>query len=276
MAYAKRIRRKPTGAKKPTYKRFVRKVATKRIANIARSVINRNTETKVIRWTATQQLYNATANMVSFYSTTGNMICLSPHSSYNAISQGTTDSARIGNKVQTQSCMLRMNIIPKPYNATNNPTPIPFYVKIWIFELPYDSEVSAMQSVINSNFFDSNSSSTGMTSGLSDLTGVVNKNIVRLKKVIIRKVATSNFQGTGALPGHQYFANNDYKLSAYLNLNVTKLLKKTYKYNDAGTIPYACHTWCCVEPIAFNNDTSMVGIIPAEMLYTLEYKYKDV
>ena len=213
--------------------------------------------------------------MPSFYGVTGNMICLSPHSSYNAIVQGTSDSQRIGNKVQTQSCMLRMNIIPKPYHVTNNPYPHPMYIKIWIFELPYDSETIAMQSVVNSNFFDSNSSSTGMTSGLSDLTGVVNKNIVRLKKVIIRKVAPAGINGTGSTASAQYFNNNDYKLSAYLNLNVTKLLKKTYKFNDATTIPYAVHTWCCVEPIVFNNDTTNFGVVPAEMLYTLEYKYKD-
>lgn len=260
---------------KPT-RRVSRAVPVRRVVRIAKAVIKRNTETKLIRYNATQTLYNATGDMASFYGTTGNVICLSPHGSYNSIAQGVTDSTRIGNSVNTHRCYLKLNIIPNAYNATYNPTPIPMYIKIWIFSLRYDNEVSAMQSIVNANFMDANASSTGLTSSLTDLTGTVNKNVLTLKKVLIRKVGYADVTGTGSQAGVQYVANNDYKLTALVMLDVTKYLKKTYRYNDSSsTTPYDQHTWCIVEPIAYNNDTTMLGVRPATMMYTLEYQYKD-
>lgn len=238
-------------------------------------MIVRHEEVKQYTYSAVRNLYSPAQDFNNFYSTSGDLLVLSPHSSSCAIAQGTTDATRVGNAITTQKCILNLAIYPNAYNATYNATPQPGYIKLWFFKIKYASDITDVQSIIFNNFLDSNASSNGLTGALGDITAKVNTNVISLLKTKVVKLGCANYYGTGATAGQQYFDNNDFKIAQNISIDCTSMLLKEYTFNDNNTIPYNPATFCLVEWIPFNNDTTNGGARPASMYFSIQYMYTD-
>jgi len=270
MANVRRIRKSRSSAP-----RRGRNMPRRRIAKIVKSVMASNQEVKINRFQQNGTLYSVANDSANFQSVTGNLWCLTPHASFCAISQGTGEADRVGTKIKLRSVRLRANFWQNAYNVSYNPTPVPFYLKLWIFSVKYSSQLTDVQSVVINNFINANNSGNGLAGTLADLTGVVNNNYVTLKKVLIRKIGVSSAYGTGAVGSAQYFNNNDFKITSFVNLDVTKYLRKHISYNDATATASTSATWCVAEVIPFNNDTTACGQQPGKYSFTLETRYTD-
>lgn len=272
MVYAKSRKSRP----KSSFPKRRRKISmsVRRVAQIARRIVSRTEEVKINRFVQNGFLFSSANALASSYAVTGDLWCLSPHASFCSISQGVGESDRIGNKIKIKNVRLKINMTPYGYDGTNNLAPRPFYVKIWIFSLRYSNQLTDVQSTIFNNFIDSNNSSVGISGGQQDLTGVVNKYNVHLKKVIIRKIGTSNYGGTGANLGQQSFANNDFKIAQFVNMDITKYVKKYVQYNDTSNTPATDLTWAYAETIPFDNVQAGCTIAGNYNL-CIETKYTD-
>jgi len=248
---------------------------SKPIGLVVKQALSRQIETKVNRFQQAGTLYFPSVDFASFYSNTGDLACISPHASFCSIGQGVGDSQRIGNVVKTASCNMKLALWVDPYSAGYNAVPEPFYVKIWIFECPYNNTLTDVQSIMFNAFMNNNTSQAGLSGLLSDLTGTVNSDIVRLKKTFICKLGSQQVYGTGGTAATQYYANNDFKIAKTYNLNLTKYIRKTYVYSDTTNTPYNIATWLAIEPIPFNNALGANTARPGQYSYTIEYKYKD-
>lgn len=65
----------------------------------------------------------------------------------------------------------------------------------------------------------------------------VNRNQFQIFYDKVVKLGYATAEGTGNNAGQQYFANNDYKFNIMRKINITKMLAKTYGYNDSTTDP---------------------------------------
>jgi len=250
-------------------------VSNQRIAKIARRVMATSAEVKINKYSQNGTLYSPANDIVNFQNVGGNLWCLTPHASFCAISQGTTEADRIGTKIRIKSVRMKLNVWPNAYNVTYNPTPVPFYLKLWIFSVKYSSQLSDVQNVVTNNFMNSNNSSVGLAGTLYDLTGPVNNNYVTLKKVIIRKIGVSSVYGTGAVASAEYHNNNDFKITQFINIDVTKYIRKCISYNDTSTTASTSATWCVAEVIPYNNDTTSIAQQPGKYALTLETRFTD-
>lgn len=240
-----------------------------------KKAINQNEETKTIQFSQTGNLFNPQADFANFYAVTGDLICLSPHGSFCAISQGTGVNARIGNQIKVVSSKLKICMWPYGYDASYNPTPTPIYIKMWVFKTRYNNSTTDVQSNIFNAMLDSNASSTGLTGTLADITKPINKDIFTLVKTQIFKLGCASADGTGSVANAQYQTNNDFKLAINYSLDISKHVNKIYHYNDNTTTPYDGLTWALFEPIFYDNSNPINNYRPGKYYYTLEIKFKD-
>lgn len=234
-------------------------------------------EVKVCRYVATSNLFSFANSAANCYAVGSNLIPVSPYAGLCQINQGSGDSQRIGNTIRTRYVKLKLNIWAAPYDATNNPTPKPFFVKIWVFKGKISSQASDIQSLMFNNFMDNNSSSAGLTGTITDMTGRVNKDAVTLHKVLIRKVGVSETfsGGGGGVVAANFYANNDFRLNQFIVLDLTRYVYKDILYNDNDNTPRTPVTWVFVEAIPYDSVTATFGNVPGMLNYGIEYGYTD-
>lgn len=247
----------------------------KAMKTFVKRAISRREETKTYRFNQTGSYFFPSADFTSFYSVVGDLWIASPHSSFCSIAQGTGESQRIGNQIETVSGKVKIASYARTYDAATNAQPTPFYLKIWIFEVLYDNDVTGVQSVIFNSFMDSNTSSAGLSGLLTDLTGKVNDDIVKLKKTIVRKIGFANNAGTGTSAALQANANNDFKAADYVEIDITKYLRKKYVFNDTNNVPYQPPLFVLCEAIPYNDTVPASTTATGRYSMTIEYNYKD-
>jgi len=252
-------------------------MSVKRVTQIAKAAVARSAEVKCSRFTQNGTLYSPANQLASSYAVAGDLWCLTPHTSFCSITEGTDEDSRIGTKIKIKSIRLKVNVWPNAYDAINNPTPTPFYLKFWIFSVKYSSQLSDVQSVISSGFLNNGSSSGGITGNLNDMTAPVNTNYVTLKKTFIRKLGM-NEVGTGGIASTGFYANNDFHMTSFLNIDVSRYCRKNISFNDNSGTASTAATWMYVEAIPFNNNTSAangIGNQPGQYSMTMSTYYTD-
>jgi len=239
----------------------------KTIKTIVRKALDRRIENKTAGVTGQLGSYQDGANTVigSFQ--------LLP-----AITQGVTESTRVGNTIKMKNIYLKGFL---RYNTTGllnvTPTnPLPYHVRLFIGRLkstilaPTVSEFQLLlrtgASVVPFN----------STDGLS-LSRKVNSELFTVYYDKIFKLGTAIPSQTSAVFNvANGISNNDYKLNHMIKINMTKFLKKNFIYDNNATGPTnnGLYMWSgLVDALA--SDIVLGNSPPVVFDFDIEYSYED-
>jgi len=242
-----------------------RKTSAGLVATIKR-VMKKQAEVKSASYTNSSWAINT-------YAQYGTMSCTTLSPQDYVITQGTGQGNRIGNRISTKKCMLRMVAWPLPYSATTNPAPVPVNVVIWIGKLK--NNVNLPVGADFAKFFNNGNGYVAPTSNIQDLNRPVNKEIFTIVKKFTFKLGSGSVSGTGADATRQFYDNNDYKFNMIKSLDITKLMAKTYIYNDSANPPTNSGLYMWGEALLANGTTSSIYQY-IDCSYTIDYSYTDL
>lgn len=227
-------------AKRRSFKK--RKVVKRRSYKKKRGSLKR-TIRSVIRSTAEKKSIQAYTNQqwLTFYGGTNfatqNVFTLSPYAGgVNAmpIEQGVTSQERIGNEIKVTKLTIKGSMFPYGYDVVNNPIPCPHMVKFFLcYEKAYPTSIPAP----NGTFFQFGENTAAPSNTLTDMWAPINTDTWRVLATKTFKLGHSVTTSTGASPGIQNLANNDYKMNCSFNWDVTKYCVKRMRWNDSSTAP---------------------------------------
>lgn len=276
--YGKRKARVPS--KKTVVKKALARRSNAKIANVVKRVLSKQAEVK----NANSSFSFAPASTIASVGTlaTDNIVWVSPNSSQLPIIQGVRQDERVGNKIRTKRCKLKVIMYPKPYNATSNPLPRPQVVTMWCVsaKIGYTSN-SSMATIFDTNFFQDGFTSTGYLSQLIDSISEINSDAITLHWKRSFKLGHSTHyaqpnQTTEPYPSNVQYSNNDYKMNIIREFDLTKALKKTYTFDDTNNTPNDRSTFIIwgianADGTLFTADTR-----PVDVYATLDYYYTDM
>lgn len=254
-------------------KRPVKKVV-KRSGKATRSIVKRIVKTELHR--AIENKYaniTSSSNAVTSYAMNSSLLVVSC-CPYSAISQGTGQGARLGNEIKTRSCYFNMVLRPANYSSTFNPFPIPQIVMVFFGKV----KNSRAQTPVNSDFaklWQTGNTSNAPYSSTLDLIATLNKDWFTVYKVLQFKVGYAQTDAaSGANPAYEYYQNNDYKFNAIKKVNITKMMPKTFKFNDTTSQPTndGLYMWSMCVPADGSVGSAS---IPTYMDYNMTYVYED-
>lgn len=157
------------------------------------------------------------------------IVSITPYASRTNIAQGLGQGDRIGNAIDVKRARLRMLFTVAPYDVTTNPLPKPVYILWFIFS----KKLSAVEGSSLNNFFQTGDSSAAPTGTAQDLLYDVNSDVYTVYKKGMVKLGYSAFVATpGGVGGSGYFSNNDYELSATVDVDWTSFIKRRQVFND--------------------------------------------
>lgn len=278
MAMKRKYQRRRKVARKPRSKRTVK--SSKGLAKMVKQIISKNLENKMRQNGGSGNLGPTT--YAAFQS--NSIIPLTPYyeaglpASINLdITQGTGVSNRIGNSIKTRSGYLRAVMYPAPYNATLNPVPKPVIVTQWIFKLKSgitDSTGNVLSTLLG-NWFKDQNSSFGCQNTLNDVVAKVNPDYINLLSRKTYKLGYSSDAGTGALPGNQNFANNDYKHNVIIRMSTSKYLRKQIRYTDNNAQPLTSTTWMVFTVANADGSAMPATTVPVYINWENDYQFED-
>ena len=188
------------------------------------------------------------------------------------INQGITNSARIGNRIQTKYFTFKGTITPLGYNSTSNPIPCPGHVRMVIF---YDRQSPTNQPVNFNDFFQNNTGNSAFLDDLTDLWRPYNTDKYRILTQRTFKVGAAVNTGSGALAANANLANNDFKMNASFKINLTKYYPKNVKFDENSANPTTRSLYCLFYPCAATGSSYGAGVIPFGVQYAMDYTYTD-
>lgn len=254
----KPLRRRPLRAKKPK----------RTMAKLIKSVIQTQTEIKRVQqegeFSFGGWLNNATLNVKT----------LGPSPVFMPIDQGTQQGQRCGVKIRTKKVTLKMIILPNPYNATNNVSPGPMEILVYIGRCK--NKISTPVALDFNNFYQAGNTSLAPDGSLMDAVSYVNKDYWTITRQFRFKVGTAEYGGTAGVPAQQYYSNNDYKFNAIRTVDLTKSFAATYQFNDALNDPTNSQTYMMIEAVGANGNAFGPTQLPAKIIWQLDYQYTDL
>lgn len=278
----KRVMR-PKVVKSKLYNKYKK---SKQVALI-KSVIYRNAEHKL----AHKDLNLSPGILATgLGSLNGNYIMLTPQGGTASvangisISRGTNSIQRVGNKIRTNSGILRYSIVPKPYNATTNALPCPVIVRMFFFKWKTSPtgvlSVNDLCSTTTSTFFENGNAYAPFTGYLLDYTRKVSSDDYTYLGMKQHKVGPQYNNVATSGPSGTFYqnSNNDFKLAITGSINVKKYLPKEVSFddNDTVTTPYV---WCVIQVVrADDNQINAPSNVenPVEIRMTYDYTYTDI
>jgi len=167
------------------------------------------------------------------------------------ITQGSGQGQRVGNMIQISNFNVRgvlsCDVVPSQSNLTNAPS----YVKFWFFRPRNCIDYATFNDTL-SNFFQNGSASVGFSNTLIDLIRPINKDFFIIYETRKFKLGRSD-----ADPSGNRLGNNDFKLSATFNVNLTKHLPKKIKFDDVTSNPV--NTLIIWMAAIYNADGTLVS-----------------
>lgn len=278
------IKRKPLRKAQKKLKPNYRKATTQgAVKKIVRQVLSRTVEKKL-------QTYDWTLTPLSLQSTTGNLgnnyIVLNPSNSSGnsfSISRGTSSGQMIGDKIRTKNALLKYVITQQPYNATTNPlNGKPLYFRIYFYKYKKapqnDPQVNNIcGNGINANFFELGASQDiGFVGNLTDLNQIINSDSYTYLAHRTFKLGNAVQPNTTIGVGSPIYAqsNNDFRMSVFGKLNITKFMPKICSRDDSGVWQNDYVIMMCQYVYADGTTATNVSA-PLQCQFHLEFSYTD-
>lgn len=261
---------KKTAQTRKTKKRNT--VSHKAIVKVAKSVINRQLETKIATYYINgTRLYNISNDTASWR--TNNIFYLSPTISGTEgaiIAQGSGQGSRIGNEIKIMKAHTSITLYPYSSNyGTQQGESLDMMMYIVRFRAVYD--ISDVLNLVENAFFQDGNSDRPLTGTLEDTVHRINEDIIVKSKRILGKLGPAGFGSISA----NTFMNNDYKYNLHYELDVTPYLKKNYRFNDTYNQPYEGATVLIFSPVSPQNTNVGSGELTCYMAMRHDILYKD-
>lgn len=262
---------KRKGVRKPTIKRMIKRE------------IDKATEDKYVD--VLNQGRNLVApNNTSFFNDF-NVIKLTPANGDGTLAalkvlQGPGAGQRIGNTIRIKKLTFKGTLIPLGYQSLTNPVVKPMQVKMFLF---YRRSAPTIKPAITSyaDFFQFNGESQIIEPELVSMWAEPNNQHYRVLATRIFKVgrASSNQYADGTT-GPVNMANNDFKLNANFNLDITKMVPKLVRYHAEAVGPASGDTasrglYAMFVPVPADGSTWDAAAVPLQMSYALKMVYED-
>lgn len=266
---------------KPKRKSVKAKSFKLNIKRVVKQVISRAVEVKCQMASFT---LNPTCLQVGTSSLAGNFYIINPSNSSTGytIGRGTNNTQMIGNKVSLASCILKYTISPNAYNATTNPSILPFYARVFFYKYkntPDQDPAVADTAGGSGTLFENGPSYTGFTGALMDLNRRINReNFVYLGHKTFKIGQSEPQNGATVTSSNLSASNNDFKLSHFGEMNLTKFCPKTQILNDNLTWQddRIIMMWQVVTATAGFGTYAPNTVTPCNIQCQIEYKFRDM
>jgi len=272
--YAKRSYRKR--AKKSTRKSSRRPRVSKSIKRYVKRTIHSLAENKCVSTALNlnSNFFNAASNGW----VTNNVFPLTPDDTVLTISQNNTQSGRVGNRIRVMKSTTKFCLTQNAYNATTNLFPQPCDVRVFVFSLKQEPIIGLNGSVSQfSSLFQNGNSSYGPSTYITDQIADFNKDNFTIHYDKMVKIGHSQATGTGGVAGSQYFANNDYKMNVMRKINTTKMISKTYGWNDSNANPHVGKAvYIAFLPSLASGSVATAGQQPFQIWFNTKIEYEDM
>lgn len=265
-------------------KRAVRKARAAVFNKRVLRAVSRKAETKVVNWRVPS---------VAVYPPTGAFFanavyCISPsNATYGglpalAISQGTGQGERVGNKISPTSFTFKGVVRPwTNYDTNINPNPGPMYVVLWVVSLAkhLTDDLLTLESVVDNSFYQTGNTSTGITGQLIDLTQSVNTQHITVHKRKVLKIGFGNYtSGNGlGMPNNsaQQYNNNDFSLSRMFASRMK--FPKMLMFNDGTNNPSNIRRWWFFAvPYRVDGGLWPNSATPLVIDFSVDMRFKDM
>lgn len=236
-------------------------------ATMVKSIVKSLAEKKVVN-------LETTNHVLSYNSPSWSANCIipiSPYATYLQIDQGDSQDQRIGNVIRPYKSITNMFFSNNLYNATSNPTPYPFMVRVVAFSVKENNDLPTTLD----DFFQTGSSSGPPISTGMDMLTEINKDKYTPYYDQVIKVGTSQWSTTGATPLQGNWANNDYSSNPGLSLDLTKYLPAKVTYNDGNSQPTSKAVFLTWFIARSDGRTPNTTDIPGTIFLTSQLKYTD-
>lgn len=256
---------------KRTYKRKSYAKKTPAIKRMIKKEIARNVEDKTIQMFDFQRVLRST--FAGDFDAV-NIIPLGPDPSSILCNQGTGQGGRIGNRIKTKKLTLKGVLSPAYYDGVTNPGPTPMQVKMWIF---YDRrDPNALPQVLNAgDFFQNGNSARSFNTDLTDMVMPVNTDRYRVFTTRTFKLGYAQFTGgSGTNAPSGFYANNDFKLNATFNIDLTKYYPKDVRFEDNSALPTTRGLYCMWVVVPANS-LPAENARPCFVQYCQDYRFED-
>ena len=168
--------------------------------------------------------------------------------------------------------MMKGTIVPLPYQASTNVGPAPVMVRMVIM---YDRTNPTQEPQPGINMFQQAGANTGFFNDLTDLWRPYNTDRYRILTTRTFKLGYASNNGTGAQPGFQNLANNDFKMACNFRINLTKYYPKHVKYDDNGQEPTTRGLWCLFYYVAASGNPVPADQVMCNVQWMVNYQYED-
>lgn len=186
------------------------------------------------------------------------------------LSQGTSNSNRVGNEITVVSGMTRGYVNILPYSITTNPLSTPTMVKMWLCYSKKLATTNLGNTDIATAFFDTNAGSAGFQGNMLDMILTANKdNWVILQERAVELGATYASSG-GSVGTGGYFDNS--KCILPFEFDFTKYVSRLM-YDDTGTAPTNKNLFLVFQAVYADGSSS--AIQPAELHIVTRVEYID-
>lgn len=194
---------------------------------------------------------------------------------------GVSPDTRVGNSVTTKKGWFTYIVTQNPYNAVTNVQPQPYIIRFWIYEnrstpgsAPTDNDFTDPASA---DFFKEGSAVSGFSGQTVDLTKNVNNEAYKYCMHFDVKCGFAQSYPNGTNPNLEYFSNNDFPLTAYGKVDITRFLRKKYTFNndldqDVKT-PTLFVVWNCYPAVGTTVATTQ---LPISVDVSATYEYIDL
>lgn len=187
------------------------------------------------------------------------------------LTQGTTNSQRIGNKISIRRAVVKGHINMLPYNPSDNITPAPVLVKMWLLKSKSINTTQLSLTPAANDFFEVNSGTLGFQGNMLDLMLGVNTEFYTVYKTKTIRVGAGGNTNTFPSANVQAFDNSPFTVP--FTFPYTKHLKKSIMYNDNATQPTNDNLFLVFQAVYANGASN--AIHPAELHHHIQVDYED-
>lgn len=248
----------------------LRAPGAKLIKRIVRQEFSRQVEDKTQRQSANLSLGSNPNTYLPFGTWDNNNVLDVNATLVNLITQGGSQSQRIGNRIKLKKLMLRGALYPI------SGITVPMVVKMWVVTdlLNPTSGTStdiAVSQQTGGNWFEDGSGVAPLQNNLRDLQLTLNTSRYRVHTTRMFKVANSSAPSLATPPG-----NNDFKSLVNYKINLLKYVPKFVKYQDTSTsTTYQRKVMVCFQCVYANGVTSTDTTANIGHIRTIEAKWED-
>lgn len=190
-----------------------------------------------------------------------------------SIPQGAGLSQRIGGDIRIKKVILKMNFIPRPVDAVNNPLPQPQIVKLYFgYSKPQVNISRQALPVTALDFFRYGGTASSPTGSTVDLCKTINTDLYTIVKKS-RNIKVGNSAYFQSQINNQDWNNNDFGLFNTYTADLTKhyIKKQTFNELDFGSSQRGLYCYCT----AVSSDGNFSTSVPVEVAYELAVHYTD-